>query len=73
MTVNNIDGKYLTYVSQKTKVQTTVEAKPILRTLLLVAGKHIYADSVFNETIRTICYKVGINEQMRILEKVNMK
>lgn len=73
MTVNNIDGKYLTYVSQKTKVQTTVEAKPILRKLLLVAGKHIYADSVFNETIRTICYKVGINEQMRILEKVNMK
>lgn len=69
MTVNNIDGKYLTYVSQKTKVQTTVEAKPILRKLLLVAGKHIYADSVFNETIRTICYKVGINEQMRIFRK----
>lgn len=69
MTVNNIDGKYLTYVSQKTKMQTTVEAKPVLRNILLIAGKHIYADSVFNETIRTICYKSGINEQMRIFRK----
>lgn len=69
MSVENIDGGFLTYVSQKTKIQATVEAKPILRELLPIAGRRIYSDHLFNCTIRDICRKVGINEQMKVFRK----
>lgn len=69
MTADNISNGYLTYVSQKTKTQTTVEAKPILYTLLPIAGQHVYADCVFNDTIREICHRVGINEKMKLFRK----
>ena len=69
MSVENIDGGFLTYVSQKTKIQATVEAKPILRELLPIAGRRIYSDHFFNCTIRDICRKVGINEQMKVFRK----
>jgi len=69
MSVDNITDGFLTYVSQKTKIQATVEAKPSLVKLLPVAGRHVYCDSVFNETIRTICEKVGIDEQTKVFRK----
>ena len=69
MTVDNITDGYLTYVSKKTKIQTTVEAKPILTTLLPIAGQKTYSDVVFNETIRDICRIVGINENMKLFRR----
>ena len=69
MTTDNISNGYLTYVSQKTRTQTTVEAKPILLNLLPLAGKHVYVDCVFNDTIRGICRKVGIKEKMKLFRR----
>lgn len=66
MTADNIQGKYLTYVSQKTKIQATIEAKPVLKELLPVANSCTFADSTFNLTIRDICRKVGINDKVRV-------
>ena len=66
MTNKNINGKYLTYVSQKTKRTATVEAKKGLSDLLVIAKKRTYSDYIFNDTIRDICRKSGIKEQVRV-------
>ena len=66
MTEDNISGKYLTYVSQKTKIAATVEAKSNLKEMLAISSKKKYADSLFNQTIRDICKKAGVNEPVRV-------
>jgi integrase len=69
MTDENISNGYIYYVSKKTKTATTIEAKPVLHKLLPIAGKKRYSDSSFNDTIRDICRKAGINERVKLFRR----
>jgi len=64
----NIDqsGRYLTYVSKKTGVETQVEAKSGLSKLIETASKHQFSDAFTNNMLRNICKKCGINEIVTI-------
>ncbi len=66
MTEENIHGKYISYISQKTKKKATIELKKGLPKLLEQARQNKYADSTFNSTIRRICQKAGIDAKVRI-------
>lgn len=66
MTKENIHGKYISYISQKTKKKATIEMKKGLPKLLEQARQNKYADSTFNSTIREICRKAGINDKVRV-------
>ena len=66
MTEENIHGKYISYISQKTKKKATIEMKKGLPKLLEQARRNKYADSTFNSTIREICRKAGINDKVRV-------
>lgn len=64
----NIDGRYLRYVPQKTK--NLVVSVPLHRN----AEKHIVErmemrDARYNDLIRTICMRCGINDQMTVFRK----
>jgi integrase len=68
MTPNDIvDGK-ISYVSQKTKKLTHVESKKGLNSLIETGNKWSYCDSVFNDTIRDIARKSGINSHVRVFK-----
>ena len=60
-----VDGK-LSYVSQKTKKYTQVEAKNGLADLIEQGKKRMYCVAIFNETIREIARKAGINGNVRV-------
>lgn len=64
----NIDhsGRYLTYVSKKTGVETQVEAKSGLSKLINKASSHKFSDAFTNNVLRNICRKCGINEIVTI-------
>lgn len=64
----NIDQnkRYLTYVSQKTGVETQVEAKSGLSRLIKIAGQKQFSDAFTNNMLRNICRKCGINEIVTI-------
>ena len=66
MTEENIHGKYISYISQKTKKKATIELKKGLGKLLEQAKARKYSDRIFNETIRDICRKSGINGRVRV-------
>lgn len=68
MTEDNIHGKYVSYISKKTKRKSTIELKKGLRRLLQIAKEHVYSDYIFNDTIRDICKKVGINDKVRVFK-----
>ena len=57
-----MDG-FLSYVSQKTKIQATVPLKPIVAELIerVVISREI-SEMAFNEIIRNICKECGIND-----------
>lgn len=69
MSTENIQNGYITYVSRKTNIAATIEAKPIIRELLPIAGKRQYVDACFNGTIRDICRKCGINGKVRLFRR----
>lgn len=69
MTGENIQGGYITYVSKKTNIAATIEAKPILKKLLPIAGKRKYVDACFNDTIRDICRKCGIDGKIKLFRR----
>lgn len=69
LTPGNIRDGYISYVSKKTNIAATIEAKPILSKLLPIAGKRNYVDACFNDTIRAICRKCGIDEKVRLFRR----
>ena len=75
LTERNIDGEFITYVSQKTKVKTTV---PLHRNLLQYlrqpkSGEH--ARKVIIDVMQRICKAVGIDEmtEMFVAGKTQFK
>lgn len=64
---NIIDG-YLTYVSQKTKIQAVVPVKPIILKIVGRGAKQVFSDVTFNKTIRNICQKCGINKKVKLFQ-----
>lgn len=69
LTEANIDGEWLNYVSQKTKVQTRV---PVHRNLLKYINQHDeveITDDVYNKTLREICKKCGIDKEMTLFRR----
>lgn len=70
----NIHDGSLTYVSQKTKVQSVVPASPTLlrfisvQKLLLSNGVSI-SENAFTANIRRICQKCGIDEPVKLYQR----
>lgn len=63
----NIQSGMLSYVSIKTKTQATVPLKPIVLELLKeVSEGRTVSDHKFNDTIRELCRKSGINERVKV-------
>lgn len=63
----NIVNNSLVYVSQKTKIQATVPLKPIVQEYLAFEKKG-YSDVTFNRTIRHICQKCKINDNVKLFQ-----
>ncbi|WP_082986900.1 MULTISPECIES: tyrosine-type recombinase/integrase [Butyricimonas] len=68
MNEDNIQGKYITYVSKKTKIPATIELKKGLPKLLEIAVTREYAESTFNDTIKDICRKAGIDSKVKVFK-----
>lgn len=71
---SNIVGDNLVYVSQKTKIQASIPASPTLLRFLKVQkeiiGKGVtVSDDSFNDTIRRICAKCGIDEPVKLYHR----
>lgn len=71
---SNIVGDNLVYVSQKTKIQASIPASPTLLRFLNVQkeiiGKGVtVSDDSFNDTIRRICAKCGIDEPIKLYHR----
>lgn len=66
MSVSDVKDNYVTYVSQKTKVLTKVPAHKNLTGLLKSLRRRPNARSIYNRTIKRICRKCGIDEEMNI-------
>lgn len=70
----NIVGNNLVYVSQKTKIQSSIPVSPTL-VRFLKAQKEIIANGVevsddsFNDIIRRICAKCGIDEPVKLYQR----
>lgn len=62
---NIMDGK-LTYVSQKTKTPTTVPLHPVVPELITTTEKRGLSETGFNECIRRICRKCGLNTPAKV-------
>ena len=71
-TMDNISHGYLRYTSQKTRTSTTLPVAPALPRLLdklaSLPGNNM-ADTTFNRTIRDICKKSGVSENIRIYRR----
>lgn len=68
MNEDNIQGKYITYVSKKTKTPATIELKKGLPRLLGIAVAREYSESTFNDTIKDICRKAGIDGKVKVFK-----
>lgn len=70
----NIVGNNLVYVSQKTKIQSCIPvSSTLIRFLRIqkeVIGKGIsVSDDSFNDIIRRICFKCGIDEPVKLYQR----
>lgn len=63
----NIVNNCIVYVSHKTNTQACIPLKPIVMEYLSSDLKE-YSDVTFNRTIRSICHKCGINEQIKLFQ-----
>lgn len=63
----NIVNNCIVYVSQKTNTQACIPLKPIVMDYLSTDLKE-YSDVTFNRTIRGICQKCGITEQIKLFQ-----
>ena len=68
MNEDNIQGKYITYVSKKTKTPATIELKKGLPRLLEIAVTREYSESTFNDTIKDICRKAEIDGKVKVFK-----
>lgn len=71
---SNIVGENLVYVSQKTKIQASIPVSPTLRRFLkiqkeLIAKGVSVSDDSFNDIIRRICCKCGIDEPIKLYRR----
>ena len=68
-TEENIEGGWLSYVSQKTKVFVEIPVSPILKRLTRenspALGNREVSDVYFNNTIRMLCERAGITAKTR--------
>lgn len=71
---SNIIGDSLVYVSQKTKIQASIPVSPtLLRSLkaqkeIIAKGVEVSDDS-FNDIIRRICMRCGIDEPIKLYQR----
>lgn len=67
LTADNINEGWLTYVSQKTKTETSVPVhKLLLEYLLQPAHRNDYKRAVVNRIIKRICQKCGITQMVKL-------
>lgn len=71
---SNIVGENLVYVSQKTKIQASIPVSPTLLRFLkvqkeLIAKGVSVSDNSFNDIIRRICCKCGIDEPIKLYRR----
>ena len=71
---SNIVGDSLVYVSQKTKIQSSIPVSPTLLHFLKVQKEIIakgvtVSDDSFNDIIRRICQKCGIDEPIKLYHR----
>ena len=64
----NINGDKLAYVSKKTKIRSEVPLSPAVERLIGEGLGSAYSDTTFNDTIKSICRKCGINEYVTIYQ-----
>lgn len=62
LTTNNIANGYITYVSQKTKTETTVPLHHLITKYLTAQPAKIHLRSVINITLRRMCRHVCISQ-----------
>lgn len=65
---SNFVGDSLQYVSVKTKIHTVVPLKPIVREYILSRPRIEIDDTTYNNIIRRICEKCGINDRVKIFK-----
>lgn len=64
----NINGSEIMYLAQKTKTVVKTVNSPIAEDFIKQHMNKIYSDRIYNETIRNICRKVGIDEQVKVIK-----
>lgn len=78
LTEKNIRDGYVCYVSQKTHVKAQVPLSDVARQILTgcfrnkayqMAYRNRVADSTFNDTLRSICEKCDINEEITLYKR----
>lgn len=74
---SNVMGSNLVYVSQKTKIQSTIPTSPTLLKFIgiqkeIIAKEVTVSDKAFNATIRSICAKCNIDEPIKLYHRGEM-
>ena len=74
---SNVMGSNLVYVSQKTKIQSTIPTSPTLLKFIgvqkeIIAKEVTVSDKAFNATIRRICAKCNIDEPIKLYHRGEM-
>ena len=69
LTVNNVSEDSITYVSQKTKVKTSMPVHSLLMPYLEDTTQLTPCIDLFNDTIRTICQICGIDSKITIFRR----
>lgn len=65
---SNFIGDNLQYVSEKTKIQSVVPLKPIVREYILSRPQIEIDDTTYNRIIRNICRKCGITDKVKVFK-----
>lgn len=68
LTESNFIGDNLQYVSEKTKIQSVVPLKPIVREYILNRPQIEIDDTTYNRIIRNICRKCGIIDKVKVFK-----
>lgn len=66
LTPGNIIGDTIQYVSEKTKIQSIVPLKPIVRRYIAERPVLEMDDSTYNRTLRRICCRAGITDHVKV-------
>ena len=67
LTAENIDGEFLSYTSQKTRVYTSVPIKPLVRDIVRRMPEiKLHNTMTYNRTVHRLCKMAGITQQESI-------